>query len=40
MQVLKAVRGGVQDVAAKVIRVATESDMDKFTEVFHSLQAL
>lgn len=33
MQVLKAVRGGVQDVAAKLIRVACQSDMDKFVEV-------
>jgi hypothetical protein len=33
MQVLKAVRGGVQDVAAKLIHVANETDMDKFTEV-------
>jgi len=31
-QVYKALRGGVQDVAAKQITVRSENDMDKFTE--------
>jgi len=30
--VYKALRGGVQDVAAKQITVRSENDMDKFTE--------
>jgi hypothetical protein len=40
VQVLKAVRGGVQDVAAKLIRVASQSDMDKFVEVHAQLAPL